>query len=312
MTTPLTELKVLDSWHEKSGVRAGERRVLEEDTDILKDFFPEHLVPHLTHPLVRDSAPDVRRFLGAQHLHQWLRFTSHFEVAVVNRATQRIAEGGIGFDVPDRARIDAFKIYVDEGYHSLYSLDVSVQIEERSAIRALPYDFTPFISQLDDVGSGFPQHRKLVQLLQVVVFETLITSILADVPRAENVITLVRDTVRDHVIDEGRHHAFFSKFFEYVWGQLAPAERRLMATFLPSLIVRSLQPATGPAHQALRVAGFDRDARHAIVEDAYRRESVLESIRFASAKTVALFEQHGVLELPGVRDQFTAEGLLSS
>ncbi|ORT57359.1 diiron oxygenase [Streptomyces sp. CB03238] len=307
----LDDIRAFDAWYEKAGVRAAARRTVDEDdTDILKEFFPRRLVPHLGHPLVAEREQPLQRYLSAQHLYQWLNFTSHFEVAVVCRATQRIAENRCGLEVSNTARMNAFKIMVDEGYHSLYSLDVVDQLEKRSGIGALPYDFGPFIRNLDAIGHGYPQHRRLVQLLQVVVFETLITSILVDIPKDPDVITVVRDTVSDHAIDEGRHHAYFSAFFRYLWGQLDPGERRLVARFLPDVIVRSLHPATAPAHAALRQAGFSEDRARLIVAESYHRDAVLRSIRFASAKTVALFEDCGVLDIPGAREGFVEAGLL--
>lgn len=307
---PISGVKAFEAWYERSGVRSDPRRFAAAEHD--KDFFPEGLIPHLSHPLIDRNDHQLRRYLAAQHLYQWLQFTMHFEVSVVNRATQRIADGRSGLELPGEARLTAYRILVDECYHSLYSLDVVEQVQRTSGIRALPYDFGPFIRELDAVGKDTPNHQHLVQLLQVVVFETLITSILADIPGDESVITIVRDIVRDHAIDEGRHHAFFASFFTYLWGQLDTATRHQMAVHLPTIIARSLQPATRPAYQALRAAGFAEPAAREIVSDSYNQDTVLASIRIASAKTVRLFQAHGVLDLPGAHEQFANAGLLPS
>jgi hypothetical protein len=269
-------------------------------------------VPHLDHPLIDPDDHRLRRYLVAQHCYQWLRFTMHFEVAVVCRATQQIADGSTGLELPVTSHLDAYKIVVDEGYHSLYSLDVQHQLATRSGIPALGYDFGPFIRGLDAVGEQMPAHRQLVQLLQVVVFETLITSILSDIPNDESVVTLVRDTVRDHAIDEGRHHAFFSAFFRRLWGQLDPGTRALVADYLPTLVVRSLRPATDPAHAALLSCGFSEAHVRDIIAESYSRARVLAGVRHAAAKTLRLFEEVGVLDFPGARDNFTGHGLIVS
>ena len=47
------------------------------------------------------------------------------------------------------------------------------QVQRLSGIRALPYDFAPFIRKLDAVGDTVAGHRHLVQLLQVVVFDAI-------------------------------------------------------------------------------------------------------------------------------------------
>jgi hypothetical protein len=307
---PMPATDALSNWYERAGVRTDPRRMLEIEDDIHKAFFPEHLVPHLDHPLVDPSDHELRRYLTIQHCYQWLRFTMHFEVAVVCRATQQIADGSTGLNLSDACRMDAYKIVVDESYHSLYSLDVQHQLEARSGAEALEYDFGPFIRDLDRVGEDLPQHRMLVQLLQVVVFETLITSILADIPADESVVTLVRDTVRDHAIDEGRHHAFFSSFFRYLWGQLDTPTRNLVADYLPLLVLRSLRPATDPARAALLNSGFDAEQVREIVTDSYSRDRVLASVRHSAAKTIRLFDDVGVLDRPGVRDNFIQHGLI--
>jgi hypothetical protein len=308
MTYTMAELKVFESWYEKAGVRATPRRLTPEDQDVLKHFFPKHLIPHLNHPLVEVQAEPVRRYVEAQHLYQWLNFTADFEVAVVLRATQRIADNTSGLELSRRIRMDAFKICVDENYHALYSMDAVDQLERRSGIKALDYSFQPFLDRLDGVADAHPQHRQLVQLLQVVVFETLITALLNDVPKNAGVITLVRDIVRDHAIDEGRHHAYFSEFFRHLWGQLSTSERRLVGRLLPEIIVQSLQPATRSARAALRQAGLSADTVKTIIGDSYGGDSVREGIVHASARTVALFEDCGVLDIPEARDAFARAG----
>ncbi|MFJ4949534.1 diiron oxygenase [Streptomyces sp. NPDC088760] len=308
MTYTMAELKVFESWYDKAGVRATPRRLTPQDRDVLKQFFPKHLIPHLNHPLVEAQEAPLRRYVAAQHLYQWLNFTAEFEVSVVLRATQRIADNKSGLELSRRLRMDAFKICVDENYHALYSMDAVDQLEHRSGIKSLDYEFQPFLARLDGVADAHPSHRQLVQLLQVVVFETLITALLNDVPKDTGVITLVRDIVKDHAIDEGRHHAYFAEFFKHLWGQLTTRERRLVARLLPEIIVESLQPATRSARAALRHAGLSDDAVNTVINESYDRVSVLNGIIHASARTVALFEECGVLDIPEGRDAFARAG----
>jgi hypothetical protein len=299
----------IPSWHEKAGVRSDPRRTLGPD-DISKDFFPRRLVPHLNHPLVLARGEPERRYLEAQHLYQWLEFTSHFEISVVNRATKRIAEGQAGFDVSEHTRMGAFKIYVDEGFHSLVCLDVRRQIEAASGIPALPYDFSPFLAHLDAVVEEQPGHLVLLQLLQVVVFETLVTAILCDIPPDPDVMPLIRATVRDHAADEGRHHVYFTEFFTHLWAGLEPAERRIVATALPQLIVRSLQPATRSARVALTRLGLTDAEVATVLADSYDTASVTAGIRAMSARTMSLFERCGVLDIAGASEKFATAGLI--
>lgn len=299
-------MRAFTSWYEQAGVRSGPRRRHGGDGD--KKFFSDHLVPHLRHPLVRTAPDELRRYLSAQHLYQWLNFTAEFEIAVVVRATQRIADGRSGVPVTRDLRRDAMRICVDEQYHALCSVDVVDQIEESSGIPSLPYEFAPFLSSLDGIGDSYPEHRALVQLLQVVVFETLITSLIEDVPKDADVMTVVRDTVRDHAEDERRHHAYFAVFFKQLWAQLDTTERRMVSRLLPDVIIRSLRPATRSARTALGVVGFSGAQADQIIAESFDRTSVMTGIVGASAKTVALLERCGVLDLPGAREGFRHAG----
>jgi hypothetical protein len=261
--------------------------------------------------LVVDAPEAVRRYLSAQHLYQWLNFTAKFEIAVVVRATQQIVDGLAGFPLARELRRDAMQICVDENYHALFSVDAVDQIEDFTGVSAIPYDFEPFLSHLDGIADTHPKHRRLVHLLQVVVFETLITSLIEDVPKDRAVMDIVRDTVRDHAEDERRHHAFFARFFKELWASLDRSDRETVSRLLPHLIVRSLQPATHSVGAALEAASFNKVQIDQIIAESYDRQSVMAGITVASTKTIALLERCGVLDMPGARERFQNEGFTS-
>ncbi|MEU4213150.1 diiron oxygenase [Streptomyces sp. NPDC026206] len=298
-------------WDERAGVRTSPRRRLGDELRRGQLFFPPALVPYFDHPLTGALPGHQRTALLARHLYQYLGFTAQFETRVVNRATERIAGGRGGTDVPTATRLDAYRIYVDEGYHSLYSLDVIDQISRASRITPAPYDFGPFLARLDEVGErALPDETPLAQLLQVVVFETLITAILNDVPKDLRVLTVVRDIVRDHARDEGWHHAFFSGFFRELWARQPAALRGRVARCLPGLIRSSLLPDLRPVRASLAAAGLRPAAVEDVVRDSYPAGRVDEDIRRASRHAVRLFEETGVLDVPGGREAFESAGLL--
>ncbi|MEV4438841.1 diiron oxygenase [Streptomyces sp. NPDC049577] len=298
-------------WYERAGVRGGPRRLLGDELRDGQLFFPPALVPYLDHPRVRALPGPGREALLARHLYHYLEFTAQFETRVVNRATERIAGGRSGLDLATATRLDAYRIYCDEGYHSLYSLDVVDQVSRASGITPLPYDFRPFLDRLDAVGrEALPDEPLLAQLLQVVVFEMLITAILNDVPKDPRVLTLVRDVVRDHARDEGWHHAFFARFFRELWHGLTGPQRGRVARCLPGLIRSSLLPDRAPVRAALAAAGLGPTAVAEVVHDAYPRDRVDRGIRDAARHAVRLFEETGVLDVPGGRRAFETAELL--
>ena len=333
-TTPTGSATVLAGWFERAGVRQDPHRVVDESTASVlaadtdqgaedaapgiagqlragKNFFPPALMPHLSHPYVQGLPPARVRALAARHLYEYLTFTAQFETQVVNRATARIAAGEAGTNVPIGARVDALKIYTDEGWHALYSLDLVAQLAAATHITPLAYDFQPFLDRLDGVGADLlPGRTLLAQLLQVVVFETLVTSILSAVPADHSVLDVVRETVADHARDEGRHHAYFSAFFRELWAGLSTADRTAAAQCLPQLIQRSLAPDLTATRTALKAAGLSEGKAETVLHESFPADGRIAEIAHDARHSVRLFRSCGVLDVPGGRDAFAAAGLL--
>lgn len=303
----------MTDWYEQGGVRRDPRRLLRDDLDSGLPVFPVELVPHLHHEALRELPEPARRRLVLHHLYDYLTYTAHFETRVVNRAAEAIAHGAAGAGVPPQVRLEALQIYVDEGYHALYSLDVVDQVAAATGVPPLPYRFDGVLDRLDRVAAAaLPGDERLAQLLQVVVFETSVTSILRDVPAAPELIDLVRTTVRDHARDEGRHHAFFARYFRLLWQALDPPARLRVARALPALIVHSLAGDSEPTLAALGAVGVPADTARAVVADTFSGPFAVLGIRAQAAQTLRLFESVGVLDVPGVADAFHEQGLLAA
>ena len=98
----------------------------------------------------------------------------------------------------------------------------------RSAIP--PWDYGGIVDSLEETGRRLlPDEPALVPLLQTVVFETLITAVLIEIPNDPSVITVVRDLTRD----------------DAVLRRLADWERKAAAA--RASIVQCRRPATVPA-----------------------------------------------------------------
>src|SRR5262249_35871042 len=121
-------------WYDAAGGRRGIPRKLVDETDQGRGDFPAALGAYLDHELLKDRGPAVRHALTVRQLYQFLLATTHLETRVVNRGAERIANDRIGMRVNAGMRLDAFKVYCDEGYHSLYSLDLADQIAATTRI----------------------------------------------------------------------------------------------------------------------------------------------------------------------------------
>jgi hypothetical protein len=302
--------RVAESWYESAGVRARPRRTLDEEREEGLAVFPAHLVPHLDHEAVARLGADARGALLAQHFYQYMYFTTHLETRVVNRGTALIAHGQVDLTLDPRARLDAFKIYCDEGYHALFSLDVVQQVEKSLAVPALPYDFAPRMARLEHTAETFlPDHGSLGQLLQVVAFETVVTRFLAQIPRDPGVFQVVREVVDDHVRDEVHHHAYFVKFFKEVWASLSTPLRRQVACAMPHFVNDCLRPDLDPVRAALLSVGLPLDDAESVLADAYREDALTAAVREAGRHTLGLCETVGAFDHPEAREQLHLLGL---
>lgn len=297
-----------ERWYDTAGVRAGVRRMFADETDDGKVFYPQHLVPYLAHEALADLTTAQRRALTIRHLYQFLLSTTHLETRIVNTTAERIANGRAGLDLPNRMRLDAFKVYCDEGYHALYSLDLADQIAAATGVTIPPWDYGGFVDKLEEVGRRLlPGEPALVPLLQTVVFETLITAVLNEIPNDPTVIGVVRELTRDHAMDEGHHHRFFAQFFHELWVGLDSRLREPVAHALPALVRVCLTWDTEPIRASLLMSGVDSATAAAVVADAYAESGANAHVCRATVRT---FRSAGVLEVPGAEEAFAAHGLL--
>jgi hypothetical protein len=302
----------LGTWYQAAGVRSGPRRLFHDETDAGKVFFPERLVPYLAHEALAQATPRQRRELTVRHLYQFLLSTAHLETRVVNQAAERIANGRSGVELATAARLDAFKVYCDEGYHALYSLDLAEQIAVTTGIAVPPWDYGGFVDRLAQTARRLlPGMPRLTALLQAVVFETLITAVLNEIPTDRSVLTVVRDLTRDHAKDEGQHHRFFSGLFHQIWQQLDPSLRGPVAHALPALIHACLTWDVEPVRNSLVLSGIDAPTAREVLHDCYGGDAGLDRIADICRATVRLCQSAGVLDVPGAADAFAAHRLVS-
>jgi hypothetical protein len=301
----------LREWDSLAGVRVKPRRKLAEEELMGKVYFSTALVPIIRHPLVVELGPVINRQLVIQHLYHYLDFTAKFEIEVVNRAAQRIAFGKAGVKLPKEMLFDAYKIYCDEGFHSFFSADIRAQVEAATGIEPLPYNFREFLARLNRARKDVPPGMKQMSgLLIVIVFETLISSILNKIPKDNQVISAIREMVSDHADDEARHHAFFSNLFDILWPQLSKKQQAVLGPLLPHFIIKSLEPDYNAIRRRLASVGLPPAQIDQVMEESYPANEVIAGLRKTASATLRLFERNGLFEEAGTMDAFSRSGLL--
>lgn len=299
------------NWDQRASVRVKPRRDL-DSCPSGQIYFPPELVPAVDHPLVAALGPDVRHRLLVQRLYDYLHFTSELEALAVIPVATRISRGRAGLSLPESMRRDAFKIVTDEAWHAQFSYDLMKQVEDLSGVPRREPDAPMFTARLDVVRSALgPDLRGAEGLLFAVVSETLISAILADIPHDRRLPPVVRDLVRDHAEDEGRHHAYFRVVLKHFWHTLEPAHRREVGPQLPRIVLAFLEPDHRALHHALRDTGLHTERADQVLTESYPRAVLQQSAGAAASTTIRYFTEVGALDDSRTLDAFQAAGLVA-
>ncbi|MDX2292338.1 MULTISPECIES: diiron oxygenase [Streptomyces] len=280
------------NWFERASVRQAPRRMVVDDGT--QQYFSPDLVPVAGHPLVKALDGAHYDELLVQHLYRYLDFTAKLEYLVVNPVLLRIAHGTDGMRLPAQMRFDALKMYCDEAYHGLFSVDLTRQVEERTGIVPRTPVQPFFLRRLKEITEELPaEERGLAELLFVIISETLISASLAEVPAVDGVVSAVRETIRDHALDEGRHHAYFAAFLKYLWGTLTPRQRHRAGLLVPRLMHAFLHPDMDALREELAGYGMPRDDVEQVLAEVFTPAVLSEHALATSRQTRHYFELLG-------------------
>jgi hypothetical protein len=165
---------------------------------------------------------------------------------------------------------------------------------------------------LEELERGLPTEFADDLLIAFVsISETLITSILRGIPRDLRVVSAVRNTVRDHFIDEARHHAYFVYVVHQHWASSTPDRKELLGALYARLIRLFLDPDLDLCRAWLLEAGLDLHDAKVVLRDYYVPERLAASRRADAFPTLKLMERVGVLDHPTARSAFVEQKLIS-
>ncbi|MFF2775539.1 diiron oxygenase [Streptomyces sp. NPDC058052] len=299
-------------WDSLASVRRKPRREFEADPAGL--YFPPELYPVVLHPLVAARGEAVVSGLLLQRLYDYLDFTTELENLAVIPVATKISRGRSGLALPEQMRADAHKIVTDEAWHAQFSDDFARQIAtETGCPRLGPQNPAgpAFVTRLDELRHRLPHGLRGVEsLLFAIVSETLISGILSDLPRDDRLPTAVRELVRDHAEDEGRHHVYFRSVLKCLWPALTPSERRAVGPLVPAAIHAFLAPDYERAAHQLAGAGLSRDEIDQVVSEAWPADQVRRSIAEAAAQLTYYFTEVGALGDSRTLSSFEEAGLV--
>ncbi|WP_073917187.1 diiron oxygenase [Streptomyces sp. CB00455] len=297
------------TWERVATVRNNPVRMLDGDGEL---FFSPELVPALSHPLLQAAEPHVRETVLVHRLYEYLTFTIDLEQSAVIPVTGHISRGMSGLDLPEPMRLDAFKIVTDEAWHAQFTYEILRQVRTRTRIDpALPSTPT-FTSELARIHEELPAEiRGLDEMLFAIVSETLISSILDELPEDKRLPEGVRDMVADHAVDEAKHHSYFSTLLRFLWPAMSRKERELAGPYIPQLIFAFLEPDYTSAALGLSAAGLGAREVEQVMSDVYTRDKVVDDVRRGAAPTLQYFVEAGALKHGATLEAFQESGLIA-
>jgi len=297
-------------WEGDCWVRRGPRLVGSASIRERLDPFPRGLIPY-TAKLNELWGPAAVDQALTQVLYGYLRFTEQLELKSINRVGQWIALGELPIEIPRHLRSRAFLLVRDEAHHATVSDDVAGQIERLTGYPPLVAGEPGFLADIAAVSNRSPGiHEADLETAFATISETLISGSLALIPKDESVLPLVRDYAEAHKVDEARHQAFFSEFFEWWWPRLPSRTRGELGPVLPDLCLAFLRPDIGFHQQVLEAVGLSpRQARDWVLE-SFPEASLGASVRRPLQVTLRVFQRAGVLDDSATADAFAARGLI--
>jgi len=301
----------METWFKTATVRTTQRKTLSESDLANGQLFPVRLLPFLSHPLAADLSKHQVNEVLACKLMSYLSFTDHLEHHFVNHIAYMLGNGSFDFGLSSTAKLDAYKIYVDEAYHSLCSVDLIDQVQTLTGIIHQELRQPLFMRKFEQLCAEAPHEwRDLLKLFFVTVSETLISGSLAKIPRDGQVIEAVRNVVDDHCKDEAVHHVYFSKLFTHIWPMLTTDQQSYIGRLLPELICCFLQPDTELTAQWLIAAGVNSCDAQLMVHDSYDEMAMAKSMRNDAASTLRLFKKNGLFRNESIHSAFVEFNLM--
>ena len=273
-------------------------------------YFKPELVPIVNHPKVIERGTSVLRELLVRQLYVYLDFTENLEHRIVNQVAFNLGRSEYPIYLPRKMELDAYKLYIDEAYHAMFSANLSHEVQLATGIKQGSLPWPSFLSALERVkGDLRSDECWLADLIFTIVSETLITGTLTKIPGDDRIVSGVREVIKDHADDEAVHHAYFAEILQLVWPTLTEQQQRRIGPHISRFVIGFLEPDYQAIVGNLRKAGFSTRESEKIMSESHPREEVLASVAGSASVTLRHFKNVGAFEMTEVFEPFSKCGL---
>ncbi len=298
----------LDCWDQRASVRS--KTGVTPRPDLVNGGlpFPKDLLPLVSHPKVDSRGKGVVRRILGRKLVNYHDFTTHLELNAIVPATLDLATQRLGLLLPSALSEDAAKIATDECFHALEAMRQREHFADISGVNSQPVSRPAFLQKLERTIAEEPgEIGRLKNMVFSMVSETLITGSLTRIPNDTSVMPEVREIIREHAVDEAKHHQFFSQLMGIVWPQLDTSTKCKIGPLFAEFIDLFLTPDFVIQLQWLHDEGFSSHEANNIISEIHEQTDK-GAVRTQAKPTLDALRRAGILETPCVTDALVDAG----
>jgi hypothetical protein len=311
-----TYIKTKKNWDERSSVRSSDETYdlklnnIDSDNDTGLQFST--FCPILNHEKFKHLDKRQKKYVTGLQLLEFVIKTTKFEVDHVNRVANSIALGKYKFDIPKVLKLDALKIYTDEGYHAYFSQKISDQIMDYLNIKddLMPY-VIKFFDKVDNIKLKFDKkYHYLSDLSSVIVSESMICNDISEEMKGI-VYEPIRVMFKEHLHDEYFHSNFFGTIFKIIWPQLSDKEKEIMGQNLIDAMNVFAEPRTDIYFYSLSKFGFSKEIISKCIDDTHNNDEwKIEKAKKRMSNLLRLLDTCGVFKIQLLKNKFEKRGFI--
>ncbi|NET04013.1 MAG: diiron oxygenase [Symploca sp. SIO2B6] len=287
-------------WDESSWIRSKPLR----EVSFSGLLFRPELTPLAWHPKI-SKEPDLYKAILAYRLLENIQLTSLIELNYVNPICRDLVQEKTVINLTKEQRLDALKIYCDEGGHSFVMEWFVQQVETISGLNHKVLEQPHFELNFQKlVDAEYNLSPNLIKLFMTTILETLYVEAYSAIPQDERIAPAVRAVIEDHITDENKHDIYFRGIFTLLWNSLSELKKEQVGQLLPKMVRTFLEPDQIAAHNILQYLGFSTVDSDRILEEVYVPEKITQNIRRAAKPVLRMFEESGVFSISSVKQGF--------
>lgn len=309
----------LQEWDQRATVRTRQRYRLTADA-VWKELYPLSLMPILKHPDIVARGEEARRRIAVQTACAAQDAIAGIEADVVADLCSRLASDGAGVPLPGAARQVALTIGMDELYHAFVAREFVADIERLSGIPALAVDDArpPLYAAVAFIrGAASAGLQRSAETMALCIAEHFVTEELFGVSKDTVSDSPFHFTLREHLVDEGRHQLFFRHLMRHLWEASGEDARIALGRLLPGFLDAFLNPGF-QRHLDLRILeglGFTADDSTRIATEAVTSAygsppDGAKGMRPPARHPLRLLKEAGILDHRPTRDRLVEGGWL--